>query len=135
MEKEFIPYEQALALKELGFDEHCWCYFMNGVFNSSMFLKDYAYFKEMPQKHMEFILAPLYQQVFLWFRNKHSLHSWVTSKTIENNVVIYIPHGRTVPDTLKKGLVLDIIPYCNFKSVEDADLESLNKLIEIVKTK
>jgi hypothetical protein len=23
MEKEFIPYEQALALKELGFDEKC----------------------------------------------------------------------------------------------------------------
>ena len=23
MTKEFIPYEQALALKELGFDEHC----------------------------------------------------------------------------------------------------------------
>lgn len=23
MEKEFVPYEQALALKELGFDEPC----------------------------------------------------------------------------------------------------------------
>ena len=23
MEKEFIPYEQALALKELGFEEEC----------------------------------------------------------------------------------------------------------------
>ena len=27
MEKEFIPYEQALALKELGFDEPCFGYF------------------------------------------------------------------------------------------------------------
>ena len=26
MEKEFIPYEQALALKELGFDEPCLVY-------------------------------------------------------------------------------------------------------------
>jgi hypothetical protein len=27
MNKEFIPYEQALELKELGFDEHCFCFF------------------------------------------------------------------------------------------------------------
>ena len=28
MEKEFVPYEQALALKELGFDEKCGaCYY------------------------------------------------------------------------------------------------------------
>ena len=27
MEKEFIPYEQALALKELGFDEPCFGYY------------------------------------------------------------------------------------------------------------
>ena len=26
MEKEFIPYEQALALKELGFNEPCFAY-------------------------------------------------------------------------------------------------------------
>jgi hypothetical protein len=25
MEKDFIPYEEALALKELGFDEPCFC--------------------------------------------------------------------------------------------------------------
>ena len=30
MEKEFIPYEQALALKELGFDEHCFGLYENG---------------------------------------------------------------------------------------------------------
>ena len=27
MNKEFIPYEQALALKELGFDEPCFGYY------------------------------------------------------------------------------------------------------------
>ncbi len=28
MNKEFIPYEQALALKELGFDEPCFGYYV-----------------------------------------------------------------------------------------------------------
>lgn len=28
MQKEFIPYEQALALKELGFDKPCFGYYV-----------------------------------------------------------------------------------------------------------
>jgi len=30
MDKEFIPYEQALELKELGFDEKCMKYYRSG---------------------------------------------------------------------------------------------------------
>ncbi len=29
MEKDFIPYEEALALKELGFDEPCFAVYFN----------------------------------------------------------------------------------------------------------
>ncbi len=29
MNKEFIPYEQALALKELGFDEPCFAWYVS----------------------------------------------------------------------------------------------------------
>ena len=31
MEKEFVPYEQALELKELGFDEPCLAYLKPNV--------------------------------------------------------------------------------------------------------
>jgi hypothetical protein len=69
MEKEFVTYEQALALKELGFDEECMAgydkedntlyiaYLINaGVqFNSNYYDK-----------------APLKQQVFRWFRENHN---------------------------------------------------------------
>jgi hypothetical protein len=55
MNKEFIPYEQALALKELGFDEPC-----------------------MSSKDMNngegLIQLPLYQQAFRWFREKYGLN-------------------------------------------------------------
>ena len=36
MKKEFIPYEEALALKKLGFDEKCYGYYDDG--------KQYWYF-------------------------------------------------------------------------------------------
>jgi len=54
MSKEFIPYEQALALKELGFDEPC---LASRDMNNGEGL----------------IQLPLYQQAFRWFREKHNL--------------------------------------------------------------
>ena len=70
MKKEFIPYEQALALKELGFDEPCLGYYtgdkMHFVLRPLMLraneLESYV------------VTAPLYQQAFRWFREKYSYH-------------------------------------------------------------
>jgi hypothetical protein len=60
MENEFIPYEQALALKELGFDEPCFGYYDEGG----------NLYTEM----VEVLKAPLYQQAFRWFREKYGLN-------------------------------------------------------------
>lgn len=54
MKKEFIPYIQALALKELGFDEPCFGYYSE---------KDF--FIDLPsniQYYTESIIAPTYSQ-------------------------------------------------------------------------
>jgi len=69
LEKEFVPYEQALILKELGFDEPCF----------GLFIRDKSLLvKEMPnQNECEIyfggILAPTFSQAFRWFRDKHNL--------------------------------------------------------------
>ena len=63
MNKEFIPYEQALELKELGFDDYniAW----------------YAVVDEKPKmvflNYGSHLCAPLYQQAFRWFREKYDL--------------------------------------------------------------
>ena len=59
MNKEFVPYEQALALKELGFDEPCFGYYDEGG----------NLYTEM----VEVLKAPLYQQAFRFFREKHNV--------------------------------------------------------------
>jgi hypothetical protein len=131
MEKEFIPYEQALALKQLGFDEPCF-----KVYDNMGFLQEESVMNTCEIECdciLERCLAPLYQQAFRWFREKYELCVWVTSKTVESKT-IYIVHARTIPDTIKNNLIVDVFPYATFKTYEEAELECLKKLIEIVRT-
>ena len=77
MEKEFISYEIALALKELGFGEKCFGYYYHPAYSKQTILIDsvldpnHTYFNEFPEKgdfpiignyNKQFISAPLYQQ-------------------------------------------------------------------------
>ena len=84
MEKEFIPYEQALALKELGFDEPCFGWFRTTLLPSNFT----EYFLETELGLNEEVTdlinsnftgdacsAPLYQQAFKWFREKYKLQA------------------------------------------------------------
>jgi hypothetical protein len=87
-QQEFIPYEQALELKELGFDEECYGHYDSiGELNT---VEDYARLGanilEMLSKEFnsvsymkEMCSAPLYQQAFRWFREKYNMLSTVYS--------------------------------------------------------
>jgi hypothetical protein len=134
MEKEFIPYEQALALKELGFDEPCFGrYYYKESYpmlkpNSGETELVFEFGQYIKQTEIT-ILAPLYQQAFRWFREKYGLHPHFCFFTDEKlwNVDIYAylkEYGlKTDPCTMK------------FKAYEEAELACLKKLIEIVKKK
>jgi hypothetical protein len=118
MNKEFIPYKQALELKELGFDEPCLGYYVT-VEVSNPFL---VTTKISDTQGGYFTFAPLYQQAFRWFREK-GLHSAIMPKiTPSNTIVYYIYEGKPKKDWNN----------C-FETYEEAELECLKKLIEIVK--
>ncbi len=117
MEKEFIPYEQALALKELGFDEPC----LGVYYESKTF---YIYTKSKGVKNSDktsqswVFTAPLYQQAFRWFREKYG----------------YLPNIHNFNGNFKATLSGN----CNWlgswtKTYEESELACLIKLIEIVK--
>jgi hypothetical protein len=71
MNKEFIPYEQALALKELGFDEHCFAWYNQ----RQTLLTGFLYTQDDTDEAQ--CIAPLYQQAFRWFREKCGLNHFV----------------------------------------------------------
>jgi hypothetical protein len=76
MEKEFVTYEQALAVKELGFNEKCLTYYYNEilVFTPIPSLNTNSFWVG---KDNNFITVPLKQQVFRWFREKYGLDGFV----------------------------------------------------------
>ena len=65
MEREFIPYEQAVALKELGFDEKCLSCYLYEVETFSWELNYQISNNSIPW----IISAPLYQQAFSFLLN------------------------------------------------------------------
>jgi hypothetical protein len=127
MEKEFIPYKQAVELKELGFDEPCLAFYdgkeTNQVYYNSIRngLGDYEPFKN--NERLKWFGAPLYQQAFRWFREKYNLKFHIRQDNWNNWCSVYI----LISDEHER--VGDYLTY------EEAELACLNKLIQTIKTK
>ena len=130
MEKEFLDYPEALELKELGFDEPCFTYFLNGIMQPSLNPKDYTYFSEMSEinKNMlnyENVLTPTFSAAFRWFREKHNLvFNFISYSIVKPGEYHW---SITWNDEAKAGGIV--------KTYEEAELACLKKLIEIVKQK
>ena len=124
MNKEFIPYQEDLALKELGFDEPC-------------LIKDTEQGEDCVVYYVHSNGRPTFSQAFRWFREKHKLHSHISlgisdeqdRSGLEYDEYIYVIEGLN-------GLDYDNYGEESFyKTPEEAELACLIKLIEIVKTK
>lgn len=143
MNKEFIPYEQALALKKLGFDEPCF-----GAFNKNKALQratsdwwnknTLIRINSATYADLE-TLAPLYQQALRWFREKYGLQSYINPELSfsYNNpkyTVIFIKTAKNFvtykDDTI---WIKESIERKRFDTYEEAELECLKKLIKIIK--
>ena len=144
MEKEFIPYEQALALKELGFDEPCLANYSidvigetvphfryNNRISEAFSIDEGVWFNHNLDK--EYVCsAPLYQQAFRWFREKYDLDYSIKPVYGEKH---YKKHRCNV---YSKEQLVQVMKYYfpdnpYFDSREESELECLRKLIEIVK--
>ena len=110
MNKEFIPYEQALELKELGL---------------LTYKKDNDF--GLLYKGSD-IPSILYQQAFRWFREKYDLHAYVDSMRLTTGETVYsyvieITDGEESDDGK------------NWRTYEEAEIACLKKLIETAKNK
>jgi hypothetical protein len=126
MEKEFVNYEQSVALKELGFDEPCIKYY----WTDGMFSKGY----ENPfnyNKRDNVISAPTFSQAFRWFREKYKLHQNIEQYYGEKfyfNIKDMVHPRRWDEYPVKK-----LKEFNESDSQEEAELECLKRLIDLVK--
>jgi hypothetical protein len=133
MGKEFIPYEIAVELKELGFDEPCFGYYLckNSAFG--IYIEITSNWLDLLPYDSSSCKAPLYQQAFEFFRDKYNLHH---SISVNQRSCKYHFKIRTIE------YESDLKPFGDSKIIsedgprkkyEDIELDCLVKLIEIVK--
>jgi hypothetical protein len=126
MEKHFVTFEQALALKDLGFDEPCFGFYS--------VLYDLMITQTNGKKSLFELecLAPLKSQVFEWSRDEYGLY----------HIVHHFEHNKnTANEFLSEvtGKLLmgndDISGFSYHSTYKEAELACINNLIEIVKSK
>ncbi len=133
MKQEFVPYELALKLKQLGFDEPCFAtYNVDKELsrNPSHDMEDLPiegqpYYWNNSKIHKDNVAAPLFQQAFRWFREKYDMsgeiNSYYSDKKWSFNYDIVTIYKEKASD--------------RFDAYEEAELACLDKLIEIVELK
>ncbi len=144
LDNEFIPYNEALALKELKFKEPCVKFY-----SSSANAGDYDFtqiwwghvIEKVPPFEQETVtanlltndkscLAPTYHQAFKWFREKHNLRSYLDQRVYGCDS----PNKWVYDYVITFGNGVDIRPFFSgdFKTYEASELNCLQKLIKFV---
>jgi hypothetical protein len=120
LEKEFVPYQESLELKELGFDEPCFGFYER---NKELVIQEC----EITDFHFDSLqcVAPTLSQAFRFFRNKYNLCGWVQESYFKGLKLHQYHIGRFE--------ALNIISDLSESEYEQVELDCLRKLIEIVK--
>jgi len=137
MKNEIVPYEESLALAQIGFVQSCWHAYHDLTFPSKEDKHKLetvhnltSYTESCIYQYVNPVLAPTFSQAFRWFRENHNLRCQINyiggliNKTTWWDISV-IGHYNTDP----KEWEMKYQPY------EEAELACLRKLIEIVKTK
>jgi hypothetical protein len=131
MTREFVTYNQAVALRELGFDEECLSYYVKGGNE----FKDWTLYRDggtfFASDYPQYIGAPLYQQAFRWFREKHGLYTeiFVDDDRTFGFLISYFIDKDYYDERVDKPIQR------KYSTHEEAESACLDKLIEIVKNK
>jgi hypothetical protein len=138
MEKEFIPFELSLKMKQLGFNEPCFGYYYTLNGKDWKFAEKSEYYRlddEINIGGKFSLLAPTYSQAFRWFRENHNLVYQINYLYNGNyQVVIY----KNTHEYMK--LIQGLEHACVYEipdnySYEEAELACLVKLIDIIENK
>lgn len=138
--KDFIPpYQEALALRELGFDEFCFGYFRDGKLSgvNKWDRKDWEFHiisnKDITNITHEIVLAPTYAQAFRFFREKYKLYQYIRQYYGEK--FYFHIEDMVHPRRWDEYTVEMLRSFNESTSQEESELSCLKKLIEIVKNK
>jgi hypothetical protein len=131
LEKDFVPYEPSLSLKELGFDEPCFkmsehkkvCDEQSKPQGCQLHNLHCGYPDCTIDKSITPVPLPTFSQAFRWFRDKYQIDSWIYPNL----------NGLYSVSIVRRGVGLGNVS--QYQTYPEAELGCLIKLIEIVKNK
>ncbi len=123
MKIEFVPYELALRMRNLGFNEPCFVW-------ADVYTKENVYMYPTNENNMnqynETVSIPLFQQAFRWFDENTSCQGFIIPSIKEGHFDWEILNL----DTEEK---IECTEY--YYTRKEAELACLEKLIEIIELK
>ena len=130
MTKEFIPYQQALQLKELGFDEPCWAWWHIEDCDTR-----FCYSEQrspiINSRETEIVGLPTYSQVFRWFREK-DYYSEIRVGCTQIDGGIGYEWWVWKPNGIEEWSIQMPGEEWSYETYEEAEQACLDKLIEII---
>ena len=151
MEKEFVPYELSLKLKELGFDSPCFGYYESQDKNLVINYSNIPLTEEQEKRKGLYLIdnrnsvipqwavcAPTFSQAFEWFRETHYIFSEISVDCTTYPKFCYTFNkffGNPNDLTSKEwGWEIQIDGYSLLcRSHREAELDCLEKLIQFIK--
>lgn len=144
VDKDFILFEEASALKELEFDEFCYAIHDYGYLIPRITVLNKPKFRNSTM-NIGYIsktcTAPTYAQAFRWFRERYDLWGWITPIKTEGkerqHYFEIVNEGKvfTSPEFIGGMSLYMEDTEKEWNTYEEAELACLRKLIEIVKNK
>ena len=129
MEKQFIPYEQALELKKLGFNEPCFAFY--GLSRDDYKTIRLSIFQNLKTDYLSDLHhldvtcdAQTFSQAFRFFREKYML---------SGEIYIFKNIWNFDIEDIKNSMQLYTSDITSYYTYEDAELACIRKLIEIAK--
>ena len=147
MKEQFVPYEIALKLKELGFDKECLAWFAE---NKEIQIAPDVYKKWTSKPltnlniikvfNIDCITAPLWQQVIDWLKEKHGIFVFIDMGKYYDSYAEAYPFQAWCKIYKNKELIHSITVRNKldnenfiFYSYEEAREQAILKAIELIK--
>lgn len=128
MNEQFVTHEIALKLKELGFDEECFCFYTDSKQLRYNFILDSENPKLIPNSKinvLNYCAAPLWQQAIEWIKKTYNI------------CIDIIYQGGLFSDTFDYAYMIwskQSIPQSNKMKYNKAREQAILKTIDICKT-
>ena len=132
MIKEFVRYELAVKLKELGFDKKCFCNWEESWSPEPEHEIRMVLTTDQTWLRPGWVRAPTFSQAFKWFREKNQLDTSINTVYSKYNDTLSKKYSGVIDD---KSVFTNIGFYDTYEEVELACLDKLIEIAEGIKSK